>query len=155
MAWWFSLSFCTDDITVNGVRIQVVYQKREFHYGKRMIILPFRCCYPMVCLFFPVVTCDMGSIPRIAHATRAISREPTTGNLTLPGSVTVTYTCGSGYELANELHDTVSCVTNSQPREGRPEGDDSVLVTAKWTGDRAIYCKKGQLPLRFGNIIAR
>ena len=149
MAWWISLSFCTDDITVNGVSIQVVYQNSEFHYSERMIILPFHCCYPMVCLFFPVVTCDMRSIPHIDHATRAISREPTTGNLTLPGSVTVTYTCDSGYALADEVSDTVSCVTNSQPREGRPEGDKSVLVTAGWTSDEAIMCKKSQLPVRY------
>ena len=96
----------------------------------------------------------MQSIPHIDHATPAISREPTTGNLPLPGSVTVTYTCDSGYELADEMLDTVSCVTDPQPREGRPEGDDSVVVTAKWTGGQAIKCKKGQLHLRFGNIIA-
>ena len=103
----------------------------------------------MVCLILSVVTCDMQSIPHIDHATPAISREPTTGNLPLPGSVTVTYTCDSGYALADEVSDTVSCVTNSQPREGRPEGDESVLVTAGWTSDEAIMCKKGQLPVRY------
>ena len=118
-----------------------------------MIILPFHYFYPIVCLFFPVVTCDMQSIPHIDHATPAISREPTTGNLPLPGSVTVTYTCDSGYELANEMRDTVSCVTDPQPREGRPEGDDSVVVTAKWTGDGEINCIKGQLPVRYFLVI--
>ena len=95
----------------------------------------------------------MQSIPHIDHATPAISREPSTGNLTLPGSATVTYTCNTGYELADEMSDTVSCVTVSQPREGRPEGDDSVVVTAIWTGDKAIKCKQGQLPVRYYLVI--
>ena len=102
----------------------------------------------MVCSFIPVVTCDMQSIPRVDHATPTISREPTTSNLPLPGSVRVTYTCDDGYELTDVIHDTGSCVAFSQTREGRPEGDDSVVVTAMWTRNDAIKCKRGQLPVR-------
>ena len=87
----------------------------------------------------------MRSIPLVDHAEYSILNKTTVGNLPLPGSVTVVYTCEKGYELADEVLNMVKCVYDSHPRIGRPECDtESILVSAKWTDDEVIKCNKGQ-----------
>ena len=42
-------------------------------------------------------------------ASYALTEEDTNGNLTLPGSVNVTYTCNKGYKLQHPQNFTVGC----------------------------------------------
>ena len=73
----------------------------------------------------------------------AIQKLPKTNGLMLPGNVTVTYTCATGYVLANPEINVAKCDYAFKDRAGRPENNYDQLVTAIWAGHERIRCKKG------------
>ena len=69
-----------------------------------------------------------------------ITAEDTNGNLTLPGSVNITYTCNKGYKLQHPQNFTVGCeyVTT------RESDHQHVTTKPMCTSTAEIICAPGQ-----------
>ena len=69
-----------------------------------------------------------------------ITAEDTNGNLTLPGSVNITYTCNKGYKLQHPSNST-ACCEYVTPVES---DNKDVITKAMWTSTDEIICAPGQ-----------
>lgn len=93
------------------------------------------------CHLFAVVECDMWAVPVVEHA--IIISKPEHDGLMLPGTVSVTYKCETGYELENPNNNAAECHYEINDREERPADDKAQVVKAIWTGQKSIRCKAG------------
>ena len=69
-----------------------------------------------------------------------ITEEDTNGNLTLPGSVNITYTCNKGYKLQHPSNST-ACCEYVTPVES---DNKDVITKPMWTSTDEIICAPGQ-----------
>ena len=71
-----------------------------------------------------------------------ITEEDTNGNLTLPGSVNVTYTCNKGYKLQHPQNSTTCCEYVTPVESDNKDKD--VITKPMWTSTDEIICAPGQ-----------